>query len=53
MNYSGVGFVPVENLVGRAEILFFSIESDPRDNWWAVWEWPFRIRWSRLLKLIH
>ena len=23
----GVGFVPVENLVGRAEILFFSIDA--------------------------
>ncbi len=53
MNSSGVGFVPVENLVGRAEILFFSIESDPNDEWWAVWEWPVRIRWSRVLKPIH
>ena len=53
MNSSGVGFVPVENLVGRAEILFFSIESDPNDEWWAFWEWPLRIRWSRILKPIH
>ena len=53
MTYSGVGFVPVENLVGRAEILFFSIESDPHDAWWAFWEWPFKIRWSRILKPIH
>ena len=53
MTYSGVGFVPVENLVGRAEILFFSIESDPGDRWWAFWEWPFKIRWSRILKPIH
>ena len=53
MNSSGVGFVPVENLVGRAEIMFFSIESDPNDDWWAFWEWPMRIRWSRLLKIIH
>ncbi len=53
MNASGVGFVPVENLVGRAEILFFSIESDPNDAWWAFWEWPFKIRWSRLLNRIR
>ena len=53
MNSSGVGFVPVENLVGRAEILFFSIESDPNDNWWAFWDWPFKIRYSRILKFIH
>ena len=48
---NGVGFVPVENLVGRAEILFFSI--DARYPWWEIWEWPFEIRWSRLLKPVH
>ena len=44
---NGVGFVPVENLVGRAEIhlLLGRCRSDP---WWEVWEWPFEIRWSRL-----
>jgi len=41
-----VGFVPLENLVGRAEFIFFSI--DARYPWWEVWEWPFQIRWSRL-----
>ena len=44
---SGVGFVPVENLVGRAEFIFFSF--DAKAPWWQVWEWPFEIRWSRLL----
>ncbi len=43
----GVGFVPVENLVGRAEFIFFSI--DGWAPWWAFWDWPFEIRWSRLL----
>ncbi len=43
---NAVGFVPVENLVGRAEFIFFSI--DGRAPWWEVWEWPFEIRWSRL-----
>jgi signal peptidase I len=47
----GVGFVPVENLVGRAEILFFSIDAEY--PWWQFWEWPFEIRWSRLLNPIH
>ena len=46
-----VGFVPVENLVGRAEILFFSI--DGTHNWYEFWWWPFEIRWSRLLQRIH
>lgn len=48
---SAVGFIPVENLVGRAEILFFSV--DATAPWWEIWEWPFEIRWSRLLTMIH
>ena len=48
---NGVGFVPVENLVGRAEIIFFSV--DAQYPLWEFWEWPFEIRWSRLLTGIH
>ena len=48
---TGVGFVPVDNLVGRAEFLFFSVES--RSPWWQFWEWPFEIRFSRLLQGIR
>ena len=51
MRGNGVGFVPVENLVGRAEFLFFSI--DAQRPWYEVWEWPFEIRWSRLLKSVN
>jgi len=51
MDGNGVGFVPVQNLVGRAEFIFFSI--DGRAPWWEVWEWPFEIRWSRLLHGIN
>ena len=47
MDSSGVGFVPVQNLLGRAEFIFFSI--DERAPWWEFWEWPFEIRWGRLL----
>ena len=49
--FDAVGPVPVENLVGRAEIIFFSI--DATSPWWEVWEWPFEIRWSRLFTVIH
>lgn len=34
----GVGYVPVENLIGRAEIIFFSHEGP----FWQVWNWRFR-----------
>ena len=46
----GVGFVPAENLVGRAEILFFSTNGEAR--WWEVWKWPATIRIGRLLKTL-
>jgi signal peptidase I len=42
-----VGFVPLENLLGRAEIIFFSV--DETAVWWQPWTWPFAIRWNRLL----
>lgn len=48
---SWVGFVPVENLVGRAEIIFFSVDESTR--WWEVWKWPAAIRWNRLGMLIQ
>lgn len=41
-----VGFVPYENLVGRAEVRFFS--TDGSAALWQVWRWPGAIRWERL-----
>jgi signal peptidase I len=43
-----LGFVPMENLVGRAQFIFFSF--DAQYPWYEFWEWPFEIRWSRLMK---
>ena len=43
---TSVGMVPAENLVGRAERLFFSHNSSA--NLWEVWKWPFAIRYGRL-----
>jgi signal peptidase I len=45
-----VGFVPLENYVGRADMLFFSIESDATIK--KIWEWPFKIRWSRFFNFL-
>ena len=42
----GVGFIPLENLVGRAEFIFFSV--DAQYPIWQVWNWPSQIRWQRL-----
>ena len=63
----GVGFVPFENLVGRAELIFFSVgkgEGEPTwfSAWfsvgkgeqpaWAFWEWPWTVRLDRMLKSV-
>ena len=45
-----VGFIPKKNLVGRAEILFFSKNNTAR--WWEVWKWPGAIRANRFFKKI-
>lgn len=46
-----VGFIPMENLVGRAEFTFLSV--DAKYPWWEIWEWPVEIRWNRLFRGIH
>ena len=48
---SAVGMIPWENLVGRAEFIFFSVDGSARI--WEVWNWPFAIRWTRLLSLVR
>lgn len=46
-----VGFVPEENLVGKARFLFFSHNDE--EAWYKPWTWPKKIRWSRLFNSIH
>jgi signal peptidase I len=48
---SAVGYVPFENLVGKAQIIFFSIGDD--EPAWHIWSWPWAVRWSRLLTIIR
>jgi signal peptidase I len=45
-----VGYVPIENFVGRADIIFFSISPDATIK--RIWEWPARVRWLRFFHLI-
>jgi signal peptidase I len=47
----GVGFVPEENLVGKADILFFSI--DEHTHFWEFWTWPWSVRWHRIFDRIQ
>ena len=46
-----VGFVPAENLIGRAEIIFFSVEEGSAA--YEFWKWPWTVRWNRLFMRVH
>jgi signal peptidase I len=45
-----VGYVPIENFVGRADIIFFSISRGT--SLFEFWKWPFEIRWGRFLNFL-
>ncbi|WP_232630026.1 signal peptidase I [Methylobacterium sp. Leaf118] len=48
---ASVGYVPFENFVGRAEMIFFSIDAGTPA--WQLWRWPADVRWSRMFSTIH
>ena len=48
---SGVGYVPFENFVGKAQVIFFSI-GDGKSAW-QIWTWPWSVRWSRLFTVVR
>ena len=50
-DHGGVGFIPVENLVGRAEIIFFSTNGDAQ--FWELWKWPTATRFGRLFNIVE
>lgn len=45
-----VGYVPFDNLEGRAEIIFFSTDGSARI--FEFWKWPMATRFSRIFSLI-
>jgi signal peptidase I len=48
---SQVGYVPFENLVGRAQLIFFSVgDGEPA---WHFWSWPWSVRWNRLFTIVR
>jgi signal peptidase I len=47
---SAVGYVPFENFVGRAEIIFFSVAEGSQA--WEFWKWPWTVRSDRIFELL-
>ncbi|HEV7286724.1 MAG TPA: S26 family signal peptidase, partial [Kaistia sp.] len=45
-----VGYVPFENFVGRAGMVFFSVDEGAQA--WQFWKWPWTVRFDRLFKVI-
>lgn len=43
---SGVGFIPEENLIGRAEFIFYS--TNGAAHIWEIWKWGEATRFERL-----
>ncbi|MEM6710868.1 MAG: signal peptidase I [Pseudomonadota bacterium] len=41
-----VGYVPLENFVGRADLIFFSMAEGASP--WQIWRWPSSLRTDRL-----
>jgi signal peptidase I len=48
---SGVGFIPAENLIGRAEFLFYSTTGGA--DFGEVWKWPSVTRTERLFTAVR
>ena len=46
-----VGFVPKENLIGKARFLFFS--HNDKGEFFAPWTWGKAIRWDRIFDRIE
>jgi signal peptidase I len=48
---SEVGYVPFENIIGRAQVIFFSVSG--MTHAWEVWTWPWTVRWGRLFTIVR
>ena len=46
---NSVGYIPIENLIGKAQYIFFSLENS---RFFEIWKWPKAIRYNRIMKKI-
>jgi signal peptidase I len=48
---SQVGYIPLENLIGRARLIFFSIKGGLHPS--EVQDWPSSVRWQRVFTIVR
>ena len=48
---SGVGYVPFDHLVGKAQVIFFSIDESAKP--WMFWTWPWTVRVDRMFTMLN
>lgn len=48
---TAVGYVPFENLVGKAQVIFFSVKEGTHA--WEFWMWPWSVRWDRIFTAVR
>lgn len=48
---SAVGYVPFENFIGRAEVIFFSLSEGTAI--WQIYRWPADVRWGRIFSRVR
>ena len=48
---AAVGYVPFENIIGRAEIIFVSVGEG--EQAWMFWRWPTAVRWNRIFSIVR
>ena len=47
--FQTVGFIPADNIIGKAQFIFFSLENS---RFLQIWKWPTSIRYDRIFKKI-
>lgn len=50
---NAVGFVPIENFIGRAEMILFSIDKESEFEFWEFWKYPSMFRDGRFFMAIE
>ncbi len=47
------GFVGEDAIIGKALIIYFSINWNAEPRWYQVWDYPDMVRWNRIGKVLH